>query len=1039
MVKILTVLEDELPHYISEVKTKHSENAKAIAFSSFIQKVFGVESRDLDFEIPVKTQVMELRGRIDAVFGNLIIEFKKDLLQGLDDAKEELIKYLQSYHEKFPDSTYIGIANDGIRFKVFYPIYKNNQVIEIEEIDNINLEESTPQDVFLWFDSYFFTSDKIIPTSADIKKRFGLESPTFAYILKKLEELFEKVQQFKPAILKYENWNRYLEIVYGDKPTEKKLFFKHTYLSTFVKLLIHVKISRGQPSYRDEVAPILFGDTFSKAGILNFMEEDFFTWIMSAPIRQQASKIFRDLLREIHVYDLEKIDEDILKELYQELVDPDVRKLLGEFYTPDWLAELMIERVLKNPAHSVLDPSCGSGTFLFKTIKFKISELTKKGWNNYRILQHILDNVIGFDVHPLAAIISRTNYLLALKDILTSRKGPISIPVYLSDSLKIPPQRMDVSTAIDSFEYEVQEKKFRFPVSISNDLPAMDDVVEKMRIHGRELENRLEKKTLASSNDIDQYVKNLVSSFDRAISKYNKNEQKILIQNIQTLFDLIRAKSDAIWPYILRNMYKPIAISHRKVDVIIGNPPWIAQQAMKDINYKEYLKKRTNYYNLSDKKSVHNIPNMELASLFFCQTVNQYLKDKGTIAFVMTRSVLDASQHKNFRQFQKPEIKLQLIYDLRQVKPLFRIPSCVLIGVKDGKTSYPVDCIVVNGNLPSTNAQLSTAKQFLKIKKEKFSPVIRVKKNSYYHKQFQKGADLIPRNFWFIDIKTDSFLGFNPKNPHIKSAENKNAHPPWKSVKIEGNVGNEFLFNTVVATDLVPFGILKRRLLFAPILITGNKIEMISSAEQTELIQTDTCNYLKKVEQYWRKYSTGTASTMSPYEWINYKNKLTNQNPDANFRVIYAGSATYMTASIIIPKEKYHFNVSNMKFTTNRFITDVATYYYDTDSEDEAHYLVSIFNSKTLDKLIKPEQSKGDFGPRNIHKLPLTFDIPKYDPSNKHHKILVKVGSQCTRKVEKLAPTIKSKSVGNIRSKLRDLLQNEFLIIDKNVKIILKE
>lgn len=71
--KVLELLEDELPKYIHEVKSKHQENAKAVAFSSFIQKVFQVESKDLDFEVPVKTEVLELRGRIDAVFGNLII------------------------------------------------------------------------------------------------------------------------------------------------------------------------------------------------------------------------------------------------------------------------------------------------------------------------------------------------------------------------------------------------------------------------------------------------------------------------------------------------------------------------------------------------------------------------------------------------------------------------------------------------------------------------------------------------------------------------------------------------------------------------------------------------------------------------------------------------------------------------------------------------------------------------------------------------------------------------------------------------------
>lgn len=219
MVKSLTLLEQELPNYITEVKNKYSERAKEVAFSMFIHKVFNVESRDLDFEVSVKTVVMELKGRIDAVFGNLIIEFKKDLRTGLDDAKTELEKYFQAYHEKFSDSKFIGLATDGIRFKVFHPKYENNIVQEVEEIDSLDIEKSNAQDIFLWFDAYFFASDKITPTAADIKKRFGLESPTFAVLVRKLGELFEKIKIFKPAMLKYESGTAISKLYMVTNPT----------------------------------------------------------------------------------------------------------------------------------------------------------------------------------------------------------------------------------------------------------------------------------------------------------------------------------------------------------------------------------------------------------------------------------------------------------------------------------------------------------------------------------------------------------------------------------------------------------------------------------------------------------------------------------------------------------------------------------------------------------------------------------------------------------------------------------------------------
>ena len=61
---------------------------------------------------------------------------------------------------------------------------------------------------------------------------------------------------------------------------------------------------------------------------------------------------------------------DLLKMLYQQLFPETVRHDLGEYYTPDWLAELVIERVGYdgNPDKRVLDPACGSGTFLVMAI-----------------------------------------------------------------------------------------------------------------------------------------------------------------------------------------------------------------------------------------------------------------------------------------------------------------------------------------------------------------------------------------------------------------------------------------------------------------------------------------------------------------------------------------------------------------------------------------------------------------------------------------------------------------------------------------------
>ena len=44
--------------------------------------------------------------------------------------------------------------------------------------------------------------------------------------------------------------------------------------------------------------------------------------------------------------------------------------------------------------------------------------------------------VRGLDVHPVAVIIARVTWLLALGDAVREREGPLHVPVYLGDAMQ---------------------------------------------------------------------------------------------------------------------------------------------------------------------------------------------------------------------------------------------------------------------------------------------------------------------------------------------------------------------------------------------------------------------------------------------------------------------------------------------------------------------------------------------------------------------------------------------------------------------------
>jgi hypothetical protein len=1041
MSSVFEKLEDVLPGYIDRIKNRTNTEDKIVhEFTYLIEKVFDVGPEELDFQAPVKSKVLQVRGRMDTIFKNIILEFKKDLndKRALITAQEELKKYFQSLYEKDSKIKHIGIATDGINFQVYQGIIENNKISKIEKINEISLDKNDHETIFNWFDSYFFASVKINPTSDHLKQMFGLHSGTFAVIRQELIELYEKVKDERRIKTRFENWARYLEVVYGDKPNEINLFIAHTYLSTFAKLLVYLKLTSKDKFKNYDISPILYGQKFEQLGILNFVEEDFFIWIMYPTIRTRSTKIFEKMLRDLEIYDLDKINEDVLKELYQEMVNPVVRKQLGEFYTPDWLADKMVQDVLdKDPLKSVLDPSCGSGTFLFKTILYKIKRLEEQKMEKSKILDHILENVVGFDIHPLAALISKTNFLLSSQDIINYRKGAITIPVYLSDSLKIPTKKIDVSNpagVLFEFDTEIDNRKFVFPEKITDDMIKMDELIEKMKFHGHEFEDIIGKiKESSYKIDIDEVGGNLIESFRNAIKDIkNEEEEKILIENIKTLFKLISENRDSIWPYVLRNMFKPISITSKKVDVILGNPPWISLGYMKNLIYQDYVKERSRKYGLVDKRNFQNIANMDLASVFFYQCVDNYLKNKGQIGFVMPQSLTIASQHKNFMGFKKLPFKLSKIIDLENVSPVFRIPSCVLFGVKEGSTKYPVKKEVLSGKLDGNNLQLDKVTDKIKSRTEEYSPSQRETSNNYYYKKFDRGAEITPRNFWFVDIDQSSFLSFNPQKPFVRSSENKESKKPWSELKVEGNIEKEFLFNTILGPNITPFNIIKRRLIVLPIIQEGNSIKLTNSNEIPKTFSLK--NYLKIIEELWKENGTEKLKVKPIYDQVNYNGNLLNQKPNTEYKVIYTAAGHHMTSAVVKGKEEYQSDEKNQGIITNRFFVDSSMYYYNADSFEEANYLCSILNSKTIDEFIKPHQSRGNFGARNIHKTPLTYPIPKFDTNKIMHKELSELGKNCSVKSKEILESLNLKGIGSIRNRIREGLSLEISRIDELVK-----
>lgn len=112
-------------------------------------------------------------------------------------------------------------------------------------------------------------------------------------------------------------------------------------------------------------------------------------------------------------HDFSKISKDILGKAYEQHISKEERKRLGQFYTPDFVIDYILDRVDMSPKKKVLDPACGSGGFLMKSYDRLRKQYLEKGWAEEVIHSEIVEkNLFGIDINPFATQLTVMNLLL---------------------------------------------------------------------------------------------------------------------------------------------------------------------------------------------------------------------------------------------------------------------------------------------------------------------------------------------------------------------------------------------------------------------------------------------------------------------------------------------------------------------------------------------------------------------------------------------------------------------------------------------------
>lgn len=917
------------------------------------------------------------RRRIDVEAGLCVFEVKRDLRKGAirNEAVEQLAGYVASRTQDM-EQRYVGVLTDGAEWHLYYLL---NDTLQL--VSSFVLDPAKPnvEGLCVWMEGVLATAEKIKPTPHEISRRLGASSPGYALDSAEMKALYEANRNLPGVRLKRELWARLLTTAFGTGFADSdELFIDHTFLVVTAEVIAHSVMGLDPTAQDVSAASILSGHLFSDAQVDGVVDADFFDWVIEV---DGGEGFVKAIARRLARFAWKDVEHDVLKTLYESVISASQRKSLGEYYTPDWLASQVVDAKVTSPlSQRVLDPACGSGTFLFHAIRRYLSAATNAGMDDASALVGVTEHVIGMDIHPVAVTFARVTYLLAIgtNRLRAPDRPPISIPVYLGDSIQWGQERTlfsaDAIVIPTTGSGDLWATDLRFPTSVVSNAGQFDRLV-------REFSD------LSAGRPRGSPIPSLSAVFRRY--SVAEADQSVLSETFKTMCDLHDNGANHIWGYYARNLARPfwLALPQNRVDVLVGNPPWLSYRYMTGEMQQQFRA-------LSTERGLWAgaavATNQDLSALFVLRAIERYLPTGGQFGFVMPWAVLRSRQFAGFRRGlyevrdRLPlEISFQSPWDLHKVKPsFFPVPASVVLGERvaaKGSSALPMTVDAWRGNLPHANLSWEKAEPHIQRGPAQVQHAANsiAGEGSVYHARFSQGATVVPRVLLVVEEKPVGPMGAGAGRIAIKSRRSATEKKPWKTLPaLEGSVDRQFVRPMHVGDTVLPYRLLPPRHAVIP----WDGKQRLDSNERRALYP-GLADWWTRADALWTKHRSSDRLTL--LERVDYQKGMTNQMPivPGSFRVVYSASGMYLAAAIV----------------SDQSIIEHKLYWATVASLDEARYLLAILNSDVLTVRVRPLQARGEHNPRDFDKYVWQLPIPVYDGGDTRHRRLAVLAEEAER------------------------------------------
>lgn len=984
---------------------------------------------------------------IDNLIGSTTIEFEADLritakrTEGFRQVKEHAAGMIR---RGVPVSQVRGILSDTVDWYAYDVTLDPNaepEACSVEDIELIEFErfepgaddEATAEQLTLFLRRHLAREQSRPLVAENLVFDLGLESPAYQRNADVLKNLVEIGRRDNSSIsLATDLWSHFVDHLEGEGGSFRvRPYVDEVYLNILARLLsANALAGTAIVSNAEELQAILNGSFFRDTYQLdNLVERDYFGWISESVNVDGFLSVARKIQRDLYAYDFSwQAEEDLFGRLMAQLARRSQRKLLGQEWTPAWLARHLAERCLDDlpdgEPPEIIDMCCGSGAILAEVIK------AVKARYGYDDIANLGNVVTGFDIDPLAVAFAKTTWVISLIDEIKGAGGPVTIPVFHADSLfAVTP----VSASLpmlgenDAIDVTLDGETVQLPASLLQ--PECRDLFDALIDWAYD--------EAQQSGDIPPTLEDAQATLDTAAAALHVTlsvalrdaSAEAVLALARRMKELADAGRNGIWAFILRNTYRPGLLAGQ-FNGLVSNPPWLALSALADNPYREILSRRAVLYGV--RPAGQSFLHLELGTTHLLHAVDRYLKPGAAVACLVPGTVLNGNHHECFRQRSYVSSDRPIpfsVSEVWQVAPgTFKYPGAALIGQKED-TAADADNPVTSGTVVGHDEVETVEFVVREIGNARTAWVLEsggMPAAAIGGEEISRqGADIMPRSAVCIDIVNSTGQEYRVDTPQpdtewgftLKQAKE------LKNERFRGYVAPQFIHRIAQSENLLPFVLGANR---APVAIPAcrDANDVWHAYEPADIRRMGFTRTARRFARINEKLATIGDSTLA--DRIDFRRKLSIQNfGDEGFIVLSGAGGKHICAACLPVTE------------ATDLVIDQTLYWQVVNSEADAWFRTGILNSAALTEAILPFNPKGDFGPRHIHTLPYHL-IPPFDPSNVDHRAVVTAAQTVAQEAAAIVENDAyigdaNRSLSHRRRRLREKLgeSENFLELDR--------